>query len=217
MLSLSRSLENTVIIDDAEYDIDLSFDNVLLVYEAIADESLNPLATLLTVLQLLFVDDVPFKNDIDAQIVIYKNIMETYIQENAMNQTNMQIAKEETNLDEIEEEEEYFSLIQDANYIYASFLFDYKIDLIDMQGKLHWHKFKALLTSLSEQTMFSRVVNIRQQKIDKNMSKEEKESLRQQKEIFALEKSQSQLNFDAMDLAEKEAYARKMMQEGGDM
>ena len=55
-----------------------------------------------------------------------------------------------------------YDLEQDAEYIYASFLQDYGIDLFEQQGKLHWYQFKALLAGLSETTKFKRVLEIRQ-------------------------------------------------------
>ncbi|MFD5849705.1 Gp15 family bacteriophage protein [Cytobacillus pseudoceanisediminis] len=59
----------------------------------------------------------------------------------------------------------YYDFEQDAGFIYASFLQDYKIDLFEMQGKIHWHKFLALLEGLSDDTKFKEVVAIRAQKI----------------------------------------------------
>ena len=38
----------------------------------------------------------------------------------------------------------------------------YGIDLIEQQGKLHWRKFKALLSGLPENTQFKRIVSVRQ-------------------------------------------------------
>ena len=62
---------------------------------------------------------------------------------------------------------EYYSYQQDAGIIYASFLQDYGIDLIDQQGKLHWDKFRALLDGLSDKTPFQKVVKIRMADISK--------------------------------------------------
>src|SRR5690606_36784562 len=54
-----------------------------------------------------------------------------------------------------------YDLEKDAEYIYASFMYDYGIDLFEQQAKLHWRKFKALLVGLSDDSMFKRVVAIR--------------------------------------------------------
>ena len=47
----------------------------------------------------------------------------------------------------------------DADYIYAAFLQQYGIDLIDVK-KLHWHKFSALLRGLKD-TKLNDIINIR--------------------------------------------------------
>ena len=50
---------------------------------------------------------------------------------------------------------------EDGEYIYASFLQDYGIDLIEQQGKLSWRKFVALFDSLSDKTKIRTVMRIR--------------------------------------------------------
>ena len=50
---------------------------------------------------------------------------------------------------------------EDGEYIYASFLQDYGIDLIERQGKLPWRKFVALFDGLSDKTKIRTVMRIR--------------------------------------------------------
>lgn len=52
-----------------------------------------------------------------------------------------------------------FDNIEDGEYIYASFMQAYHIDLIDTD--MHWHKFKALFTSLPETTKMSAIMSYR--------------------------------------------------------
>src|SRR5690625_1400472 len=87
-----------------------------------------------------------------------------------------------------EEDEKIFDFVQDAEFIYASFMHTYQIDLFEQQGKLHWKKFKALLNGLSEDSIFSRVVGIRTAELPtgKGMAKE-RERLRKLKQKFAIE------------------------------
>lgn len=54
-----------------------------------------------------------------------------------------------------------FDFEEDGEYIYSSFMLDYGIDLIDMQGRLHWKKFIALFQGLSERTKIREVMKIR--------------------------------------------------------
>lgn len=50
---------------------------------------------------------------------------------------------------------------EDGEYIYASFLQDYRIDLIDRQGELPWRKFIALFDGLTDDTKIKKVMKIR--------------------------------------------------------
>ncbi len=78
---------------------------------------------------------------------------------------------------------------QDGEYIYASFLQDYKIDLIDVQGKLHWQKFIALFQGLSEQTKIKQIMQIRGREIPAptKYNQEEIKSLMELKAYYALD------------------------------
>ncbi|SQB31183.1 phage protein [Streptococcus dysgalactiae] len=74
----------------------------------------------------------------------------------------------------------------DGDYIYASFLQAYGIDLFDVQGKLHWKKFNALLSGLPEGTKFMEVIKIRKWKPQKGDSAEYKEEMRRLQKDYAL-------------------------------
>ena len=58
-----------------------------------------------------------------------------------------------------------FDFEEDAEYIYASFMLDYGIDLINVQGQLHWKKFIALFQGLSESTKIREVMKIRSMEV----------------------------------------------------
>lgn len=64
---------------------------------------------------------------------------------------------------------------EDGEYIYASFLQDYGIDLVDMQGKLSWRKFIALFEGLGEKTKIKEVMRIRGMETPKPNSYNQKE------------------------------------------
>lgn len=49
----------------------------------------------------------------------------------------------------------------DAGDIYASFLMQYRIDLLDEGVNLHWYQFSALLHGLGEDTPLGRTLSIR--------------------------------------------------------
>ena len=76
----------------------------------------------------------------------------------------------------------------DAREIYASFMRDYGIDLVEEQGKMHWCKFFALFDGLSEDTPIKRIMSIRTREIPaptKHNAKEI-EQLTRLKTLYAL-------------------------------
>lgn len=76
----------------------------------------------------------------------------------------------------------------DGEYIYASFMLDYRIDLIREQGKLPWRKFIALFQGLSENTKIREVMKIREMKIPAYNGKNsgEIQQIQQLKSYYAL-------------------------------
>lgn len=48
----------------------------------------------------------------------------------------------------------------DSDYIYAAFIEQYGIDLCEVK-ELHWHKFLALIRSISENTMLGKIMSYR--------------------------------------------------------
>ncbi len=54
-----------------------------------------------------------------------------------------------------------FDFALDSPYIYASFMQEYGIDLVEQQGRLHWKKFIALFQGLSEKTKIREIMHIR--------------------------------------------------------
>ena len=94
--------------------------------------------------------------------------------------------KPKTQKGEPEAKERTFSLKYDADYIYSSFFQAYKIDLIEVQGNLHWQKFKALLNGLPDNTKFIEVIKIRTWKEQKGDSQKYKEQMKRLKKEYAL-------------------------------
>jgi hypothetical protein len=82
--------------------------------------------------------------------------------------------------------EKIYDLDIDADRIYSSFMFDYGINLFEMQGKLQWNEFNALLIGLSEETQFKKVVHIRTWKPDKHTSQEQKREMNKLKRKYRI-------------------------------
>jgi hypothetical protein len=83
--------------------------------------------------------------------------------------------------------------------IYAAFRKQYGIDL--NRQKLHFWVYMGLLSNL-EECSFTRVVSIRDKKIDSKMSREEKNALSKAKKMYAIKKEVVETEEEA---AEREA------------
>lgn len=88
-----------------------------------------------------------FKNDI-PNVNFVQELMNFFINENAT-------PKKQENDGEV-----ILDYILDGEYIYGSFMSEYRIDLIDIE-ELHWHKFKALFLCLSDTTKIKDIMSIR--------------------------------------------------------
>ena len=64
---------------------------------------------------------------------------------------------------------------EDGDYIYASFMQDYQIDLIDEQGRLPWKKFLYLFNGLSSDTKIKQVMQIRSMEVPQYNGKNAKQ------------------------------------------
>lgn len=81
-----------------------------------------------------------------------------------------------------------FDFALDGDYIYASFMQEYGIDLVEQQGRLHWKKFVALFQGLSEKTKIREVMRIRSMDIPKatKYNANERQNIMELKAYYAL-------------------------------
>ncbi len=77
-----------------------------------------------------------------------------------------------------------FSFKEDGRLIYAAFLSQYGIDLLD--EPLHWHKFLALFSALKGEHKLFDVVKIRGMNLSEIKDREKRASIRKLKRIYAL-------------------------------
>ncbi|HEM1906243.1 TPA: bacteriophage Gp15 family protein [Listeria monocytogenes] len=174
MLSLAFGVNDIYEYEGKEYKLDLAFDNVLRVIDLTEDNSLSDVFRANLAIDVLFADDMPWPRsneedkyaNIEEKSLVLIDIFTNYIVKE--NDDGMlydidgnKMPSATNNNDEAEEIASY-SLTQDADYIYASFLQDYNIDLLDSRGKMHWYKFRALLESLRDDTTIKTIIGIRQ-------------------------------------------------------
>ena len=205
MLDLSRKLTDKLVIDDKEYALDLSFDNILKMFEMMRDEDIPEYVKPHFAIRMLISPSLEgetreekakafndaFENFSTEELSkVFKSVFEEHIsladvEDNHVEYDLAGNPMKTTASDEPQEKAPY-DIRFDGDYIYASFLQAYNIDLFDVQGKLHWKKFNALLSGLPEGTKFMEVVKIRKWKPQKGDSAEYKEEMRKLQKDYAL-------------------------------
>ncbi|WP_077735629.1 Gp15 family bacteriophage protein [Bacillus sonorensis] len=147
--TLTEYFDDYIEIEGTRYALNLSYDNVLRVLELFRDKDFSKEQRLEIAFDMLVIGTEDLDIDLHGKDQIVSFILQDFLEIEFKSNNSPK----------------YYDLTEDAAYIYASFLQDYGIDLIEQQGKLHWKKFNALLSSLSDDTKFRKVVEIRRMKI----------------------------------------------------
>lgn len=205
MLDLSRKLTDKLVIDDKEYALDLSFDNVLKMFEMMRDDDIPEYIKPHFAIRMLISKSLAgntreekaksFNNDfenysIEEMSKVFKSVFEEHISLSDVKDNHVEYdlagnPMKTTASDDTKQKAPY-DIRYDGDYIYSSFLQAYGIDLFDVQGELHWRKFNALLSGLPEGTKLMEVIKIRKWKPQKGDSAEYKEEMRRLQKDYAL-------------------------------
>ena len=205
MLDLSRKLTDKLVIDDKEYALDLSFDNILKMFEMMRDEDIPEYIKPHFAIRMLISKSLAgntreekaesFNNDfenysIEEMSKVFKSVFEEHISLSDVKDNHVEYdlagnPMKTTASDDTKQRAPY-DIRYDGDYIYSSFLQAYGIDLFDVQGELHWRKFNALLSGLPEGTKLMEVIKIRKWKPQKGDSSEYKEEMRRLQKDYAL-------------------------------
>lgn len=194
MISLTNELEHSIVIGNRIVEVDFTFDVVLKWYELLEDNSINDIEKTLIGFKM-FIGEISEYDE--QQIVEAMQSISDYLSQSAYGNFNDEEIDSEFELEQ-EPPTKYYSYTKDAEAIYASFLFDYNIDLVDAQGVMHWDKFKALFNNLSEKSPFQRIVSIRQ--TNPNEYKDDPKAMQkiiEAQEFYRLEDEQ---NVQALDM-----------------
>lgn len=208
MINLAWGIDSEIEIDGLIFLLDLEFSTVLRWFEVIEDqeesEEFKVLSCLMTIGNLSESDMA----EIDPEIIqrLFVEIVHRLIPQTEREQSAV---KKDLSGNVLEEpESKSYDLFEDGNYIFASFMQQYAIDLTE--SNLHWDKFNAMLDGLSENTRFREVIKIRQMKIPEKATQEERDAILKAKESVALRSNREAMEFEAMDLRQKrEWYARQ--------
>ncbi|MDA1477265.1 Gp15 family bacteriophage protein [Bacillus sp. CLL-7-23] len=208
-MKLTDSFDDVIVLNGKEIPIDVSFDVVLRAFELGEDKAFQDVEKWDIMAEMFTSNDEDYEQmEPHEKIIFVQAVLENFIKEDEEQEEKQQGSSYQ---------EKYYDFVQDADFIYASFLFDYNIDLIEQQGRLHWRKFQALLNGLSEKTKFREVVGIRTQKITRDMSRKQVENLRRLKRVYALKAKTAEevaAQIQAMD-SKANSVAGKLRQKGG--
>lgn len=189
MLDLSRKLTDKLVIDDEEFPLNLSFDNVLRLFEMWRDEDVPEFVKPHFGIRILTGETLE-DFTVEEMSEVFNEVFEEHISLSTVedNHVEYDLAGNpmKTTASNGKQEQAPYDIRFDGDYIYASFLQAYGIDLFDVQGKLHWKKFNALLSGLPEGTKFMEVIKIRKWKAQKGDSAEYKEEMRRLQKDYAL-------------------------------
>lgn len=163
----------------AAIELNLSFDNVLKLMELFDDQNVPEQIKPNLALNMLIVD-----SSLLAQLPPSKKeklLIDVF--RDKLNIDLMQSSKKNEMTESANDEDSDYPDIPvvnftiDAERIYASFLYDYGINLFERQGKLQWDEFLALFNNLSEKTPMRTAIHYRTCEIpkkDKHNSEERK-------------------------------------------
>lgn len=189
MLDLSRKLTDTLVIDDEEFPLNLSFDNVLRLFEMWRDEDVPEYVKPHFGIRILTGETLE-DFTVEEMSEVFNEVFEEHISLSTVedNHVEYDLAGNpmKTTASNGKQEQAPYDIRYDGDYIYASFLQAYGIDLFNVQGDLHWKKFNALLSGLPEGTKFMEVIKIRKWKPQKGDSAEYKEEMRRLQKDYAL-------------------------------
>ena len=192
MFDISKKMDDRLVLGDTEYQLLLSFDRVLWVFDMWSKEHIPPhLKPKLALAKLT--ENESFK-DMDTQeaLEVYEEVFRKHIQvTKAVDEVDRYDIEGNVLPKKPKEQSDgndnpLFSIKYDGEYIFSSFMQAYQIDLIEEQGKLHWQKFNALLAGLPDGTKFVEVMKIRAWKPSKGDSSQEKQRMRKLQEEYAL-------------------------------
>lgn len=194
MISLTNELEHSIVIGNQIVEVDFTFDVVLKWYELLEDDSINDIEKTLIGFNMFIGETSEYD---EQQIVEAMQSISDYLSQSAYGNFNDEEIDSEFEV-ETEPPTKYYSYTKDAEAIYASFLFDYNIDLVDVQGVMHWDKFKALFNNLSDKSPFQRIVSIRQ--TDPNEYKDDPKAMQKVIEAQEFYRLEDEQNVQALDM-----------------
>lgn len=230
VLSLSWSQPDVIEAKTADYEVVMDFSRVLRLFELYKQDDIDVSEKLFITIEMFFLAPINEIPEEDFQIIL-EGLTQKIIGDNPREETVERDMKGNI----LEEEKKFYDFEEDADYIFASFMQDYGIDLIKEREKsnyywnkvqsgkmslekfinhtMSWDKFNALLAGLSETSKFRRVIEIRQMEIPENATEKERKEIKKAKSAVALKSDRERIEFEMMDLKEQREFMRRKEEE----
>lgn len=168
------------------YKVNLMFDNILLMFEMLDDNAISKYEKPLLVIAMLIDGETPKFDSYSDAVILYIELLKTFL--------DIDLSEEKGETPSIRT----FDYKKDAEVIYASFMAEYKMDLFEMHGKLHWKKFVALFSNLNDESKFKQIVGYRVMKTPtaKEASEEYRKHIIKMKELYSLDERSTEEKID---------------------
>ena len=185
MLSLTQDPLNEVVFGGKTYRLDLAFDTVIQYLKLSSDDELSEEEKAVYAIEL-FLDEQDLPSDPKFYELVFKAVNEDIISDPYGNNTS---SSNPFGLAPVK----YFDYEQDAEAIFASFMSEYHINLLEPRGKMHWREFKALFNGLSENSYMQRIISIRQRDLSDVEDGKMRQQLTDAKNYYALDVPQNEV------------------------
>ncbi|HDX9638978.1 TPA: Gp15 family bacteriophage protein [Bacillus mobilis] len=174
-----------------DIELNLSFDNILKIMElfddtTVADRAKPNIALMMIIVDHRILEQLDWRHKEQLIIDVFKDKLNINIssgkKKNEMTEAVGDVGDEKT------PEIPIVNFTLDAEMIFASFLYDYGINLFEQQGILQWSDFLALFNNLSEKTPMRTAIHYRTCDIpekDKHNA-EERKHIKKMKERYEL-------------------------------
>ena len=166
-------------IDGIEYNINTDFRYWINYTLVLQDDTLTEEEKILTILQLVFIDNIP------------ENLQEAFEKIKWFYNCGEEIRASNSKPIGENKAEKIFNYEHDANYIYSAFMTQYHIDLQDVD--LHWWKFQSLFRALDDNLLFSKIKKYRAIDLKDIKDSKEKAFYKKMKKLYALPKEEIEI------------------------
>ena len=178
-MRLNDPLISSVIFKEFTYPLDMAFDNILDVLDVLNSnfymgDKVNSALELLIGENDLYIDE-----KMDLLSIILNEYININVGELETDRLGNPLPNQDTS-------KKLIDLEKDAKYIYSSFR-QMGINLFEEQGKLSWEEFQALLSSLPDDTIMSKIIEIRTYEPKKGEDAKYREKMRKLQNKYSLE------------------------------